>query len=298
MKLRVMSTYKMWFTISAVVILIGLISLFTRGLNYGIDFSSGTLFWLEFPEQVTADQVRAAVEGPATPLNLQKLMIQKAGGNLITLRTRALSPEDQQKVLAVLSEKFPGVQSRGVDLVDPRIGKELTTNAIISVALASIGILAYIALRFEYRFGVAGVVALIHDVLVTLGLFSLLRQEVNSPFVAALLTVVGYSINDTIVVFDRIRENLRNRPNDSTAAIVDDSINQTLTRSINTSLTTLLAVLALFIFGSSTIRDFTLALVIGITVGTYSSIFIASPIWAIWREWDRNRHRKLAAKAR
>ena len=162
------------------------------------------------------------------------------------------------------------------------IGQELIRKAILAVVISSIGILAYITLRFEYRFATVAVVCLLHDVLVVLGLFALLGREVNSPFVAAILTVVGYSINDTIVIFDRIRENLRFRKKESYEEIVENSLRQSLSRTINTSITTFVVVLMLVLFGGRAIQDFALALLIGIICGTYSSLLVASSLWLAW----------------
>jgi preprotein translocase subunit SecF len=159
-----------------------------------------------------------------------------------------------------------------------------------------VGIVLYVTLRFEYKFALTGIAALVHDVLVMVGMYSLLGYEANSSFVAALLTIVGYSINDTIVVFDRIRENLKTRRRESLADVVNASINQTMARSINTSLTTLLAVFAVFIFGGRTIRDFTVALMIGITAGTYSSVFVASPLWYLWKMREAHTEAQPAAR--
>ncbi|MDI3281603.1 MAG: protein translocase subunit SecF, partial [Bacillota bacterium] len=175
------------------------------------------------------------------------------------------------------------------DTVGPVIGKELYTNAIMAVALASLLILVYVSFRFEFKFGVAAIIALLHDVFLTLGLTALIGYQVNTPFVAAILTVVGYSINDTIVIFDRIRENFRLRRKESYAELVDKSINQTLARSINTVGTTLVSIIALFFLGGVTLREFTLPLIIGITSGAYSSIFVAPPIWVIWKEAEQKK---------
>lgn len=169
----------------------------------------------------------------------------------------------------------------GIDLVDARIGSELTKNALYSVILACLGILIYIGFRFQFSFAVAGVLALVHDVIITLGVFAISRQQVNSAFIAAMLTIVGYSINNTIIIFDRIRENLKRGKIKDDAEIVDISISETLTRTMNTSITTFIVVLMLFIFGASSIRDFTLAMLTGIIVGTYSSLLIAGPLWYV-----------------
>jgi len=181
---------------------------------------------------------------------------------------------------------------RRVEEVSGVIGKELTQKAILALVVANAAQVIYITLRFEFKFAVAAVVALIHDVLITVGMFSILGIEVNSPFVAAILTIIGYSINYTIVVYDCIRENLKARKKEDLKTLVNRSIAEARMRSIKTSLTTLRAVVAILVFGGQTIREFSLALAIGITTGTYSSIFIASPLWVLWK------NKEEAARAR
>jgi preprotein translocase subunit SecF len=174
--------------------------------------------------------------------------------------------------------------------VGPVIGRELTSNAFWAVVVASILMLIYITVRFEFKFGVAAIIALLHDVFMIMGIFALTGKQVDSPFVAAILTIIGYSINDTIVIFDRIRENLKfHKRGESYADLVDMSINQTLARSINTVGTTLVSIIALYFFGGGSIKTFTFALLFGIISGCYSSIFIASPIWVAWKEWEERR---------
>lgn len=288
-------TRRMWYMVSLAVILVGAVTLALPnfGLQLGIDFVGGSLLEARFERtDVTTTQVRDAL----TPLGFGESIIQKASDDpqRFLIRTKAFDEAQRAAVEDALREsvgEFEVIRFEGIAGV---IGAELTRKAFLAVGIASALILLYITVRFEFRFGVAAIIALLHDVAVTVGLFSLLRREVNSSFVAAILTVVGYSINDTIVVFDRIRENLRAKaygPGDF-GPLVNRSIAETLRRSINTSLTTLLAIGAVFIFGGRTTRDFALALIIGVTAGTYSSIFIASPIWATWRE------RAFAAHAR
>ena len=200
-----------------------------------------------------------------------------------------ISAVAQNSMMSLLNEKVGAVTELSTDQVDPLVGRELVRKAVIALALASVGILVYVSLRFEPRFAAAGVAALIHDVLVVLSLFSILQVEINSPFIAAILTVVGYSINATIVIFDRIRENLARIKGEGIPQLANTSINQTLIRCLYTSLTTLFAALSLHIFGAASIRDLTLAFLVGIIAGTYSSICIAGSIWVDWKEWDRRR---------
>lgn len=284
---------RIWFAVSVAAILAGMVTLALPGfgLQLGIDFVGGSLLEARFERtDVTTSEVREAL----APLGLGEPIIQKASDDpqRFLVRTKAFDETQRSAVEDTLRDKigeFELIQFEGIAGV---IGAELTRKAFLAVAVAAALMLLYITVRFEFRFGVAAVIALLHDVALTVGIFSLLRREVNSSFVAAILTVVGYSINDTIVVFDRIRENLRAKahgPGDF-GPLVNRSISETLRRTINTSVTTLLAIGAVYVFGGRTTRDFALALIIGVTTGTYSSVFIATPIWAMWRERSEAAH--------
>ncbi|MDI6869975.1 MAG: protein translocase subunit SecF [Bacillota bacterium] len=292
-KLNVIGQRNWWFTLSGALLLAGLIALGTRGLNLGIDFKGGTILQRTFTQKVTVAQVRQALNrASASGLKLGESQIQSAAGNTVIIRTRDLSPEEERQVDAALQEAVGQIDltKNQTDTVRPVIGRELTQNAFWAVVVASILMLLYITLRFEFKFGVAAIVALLHDVFMIMGLFALTGKQVDSPFVAAILTIIGYSINDTIVIFDRIRENLRfHRKVESYAQLVNDSINQTLARSINTVGTTLVSIIALYFFGGESIKTFTFALLFGILSGCYSSIFIASPLWVVWKEWEERR---------
>ncbi|MDP2873648.1 MAG: protein translocase subunit SecF [Bacillota bacterium] len=291
---------RLWYAVSIAVIVLGAISLAlpSYGLRLGIDFTGGTLLETRFERtDVTTAEVRQVLG----PLGLGEPIIQQAVDDpaRFIIRTAAYAEEDRQAVQNALTAGIGPHQVQRFEGIAAVVGRELTQRAVLAVAVASALMLLYITVRFEFRFGVAAIVALLHDVAVTVSAFSLLRREVSVTFVAALLTVVGYSINDSIVIFDRIRENLRARahgPGDY-GPLVNRSLNETLTRSINTSATTLLAILAVFLFGGRTIRDFALALMIGMVAGTYSSIFIASPIWATWRESAARAARRAAPAA-
>ena len=286
-----------------------LVAIFTLGLNKGIDFTGGTV--IRYPltgeeyNKISSDQVKnLLISGSLAELRLKPGAPQPYTQRDITsgkdiygviIKMRALKGFAEQKaVLDVLNGHFGKTVVRDrlqINMVDPAIGREVVKNAFLAVLIASVLIMAYIAFRFELKSGVAGVVALLHDALFILGVFAVLRKEISSSIIAAVLTIIGYSINDTIVVFDRIRENMRNRRKDQTFdALVNESILQTMRRSLNTSATTVMAVLVLYLVGSESIKEFCLALVVGITSGTYSSIFIASPVWAIWRNWEERRH--------
>ncbi len=286
---------------SAVVVLASLLILLTQGLNLGIDFRGGTLLERGIPGEVSVQQVRDVLSSPELAeydlagSSVQPLEESTPGQSVMLIRTPAL--DDSDGIAAIdeaLSSTFGEVEVRRSELVGPVIGQELVRQALWALALAGLGIVAYVSIRFEYRFGVAALIAVLHDVLITLGVLSLLGSEINTPFVAAILTVVGYSINDTIVIFDRIRENLSYRRRESLGELVNTSIRQTIIRSINTSSTTLLVLLSLYFLGGSTIKDFSLTLLIGVAVGTYSSIFLASPIWYLWRQGGERRVGKTA----
>jgi preprotein translocase subunit SecF len=270
---------RLWFALSAGVILVGLLALLLQGLNLGIDFQGGTLLQLQFDKSISIDAIRDVL----AIHNLEKSYIQESDKGTFIIRTRDLSDETRRNVLAALEDKIGSYQILRTERVGGVISAELRNNAYIALTISALLMLVYIALRFEFKFAVAGILALIHDVLVTVGLFALFRVEIDSTFVAAILTIVGYSINATIVIFDRIRENLKQSRKESLADLVNRSISETLTRSINTSATTLFAVVALLLFGGETTKVFALALLIGLISGTYSSIFLASPLWYLWR---------------
>jgi len=260
-----------------------------NGLNLGIDFRGGTLLERGLPGVVTADEVREALADPSlAELDLGRSVIQPleesgARETVMLIRTPALEgTEGVEAIDAVLEARFGGVSVRRTEMVGPVIGRELVGRALLALALAAVGMLVYVSLRFEYRFALAAVVALVHDVFLVLAVVSLAGIEVTSAFVAAMLTLVGYSINATIVVFDRVRENLSLRKG-SLDEIVNLSVRQSLARCINTSLTTLFVVGSLYFFGGSTIKDLTLTLLVGIVAGTYSSIFFASSMWLVLR---------------
>jgi len=279
-----MGTRKIWFGASLAMIAVSLISLAVIGLNLGIDFTGGMLLDLDFEQPVTPGSVRAALQ----PFGLGGAMVQMAGEDprSVLLRTPPIDEPTRVRMFAGLREDLGEFRTVSVDAVSPIIGRELLDASLLALAVAAIGMIAYIALRFEWRFGITGVLALLHDVAIVLGVSSLLRLDVSAPFVAAVLTVVGYSINATIVVYDRVRENLKDRRKEGLPGVVNRSIQQSLTRCLNTSGTTLAALGAIYLFGGATTQDFALALIIGIAVGTYSSIFLSAPLWCSWRERD------------
>ena len=265
---------KVFYIISLLIIIPGLVSLVVNGLNLGIDFTGGSIVQVQMESSVQSAQVRSALK----EIGMDRADVSKSG-NQFLIRTTELDQEQTRQLLDALESKFKNVEFLSAESVGASIGKELTNKAILAVIIAALAMLIYISLRFEWTFGVAAIVSEIHDVLFVLGLFSLFQWEINTPFIAALLTIVGYSINDTIVIFDRIRENLRMKRKEDYASLINRSIAQTLNRSINTVLTSLFALIALLVFGGGNIRYFILAMIIGFIIGAYSSIFVASPVW-------------------
>ena len=275
--------------ISGLAILGGLAAYFPLGgLNYGIDFRGGTLVQIQFPAPPDLSQIRATLASS----DAGSFSLQSFGGeeNHEILVTVAGSDENQsltthglaQRIGDTLSEAFPGLTVRRVESVGPKVGRELKIAAFQAVVFAILAILAYVWIRFQWRYSIAAVVALLHDVFIVLAAFLLTQKEITLPVVAAVLTVAGYSINDTIVILDRIRDNVRKFQKKPLFDILNESLNQTLSRTLLTSGTTLLVVLSIYFFGGEIINDFAFALLIGVLVGTYSSIFVASPlVWGL-----------------
>jgi preprotein translocase subunit SecF len=283
MKLQIINNRKKFYLLSAIILIIGIGSLFVRGLNLGIDFTSGTILEIDLKQDVPTGDVRAIVN----EMDLtQEPVVRKLGeSTIVQIKTETLSDDHRQSLLTKLRETYPESTLEKADLVDPIFGKELARQAFFALLIANFLMVIYITWRFEFKFAIAAILALLHDVIVVLTVFSIAQIELNSSFVAAILLIVGYSINDTIVIFDRIRENLKRRKRgEPIGETVNHSLQQTMRRSINTSITTLLAVGSLLFLGGATLRPFALALFVGIISGTYSSIFFASPIWVDWKK--------------
>ena len=280
-----MAKKTMAIVLSSAVILVGIISMITHGgLKYGIDFDGGTLVQLKFKTPPAIEDLRDGLK----TIGLGDSTIQEFGSkNHILIRVEKSEEKLEEigtKVKNSLIGKFQAgdILVERVEMVGPKVGKDLREKAILSIIYAIIGIVIYISWRFELQYAIAAIIALVHDVLVTMGAFSLVDKEFTLVIVAAFLTIIGYSLNDTIVVFDRIRENMRRKGKTSFADVINMSINQTLSRTILTSGTTLLVVVALFFRGGEIIHDFSFALIVGVVVGTYSSIFIASVFLVYW----------------
>ncbi len=266
-----------WFALSALLLIPSIISLIVQGLNLGIDFTGGTMLDIKFDHQITQAQITDSLD--SVDLSGQVQLSQEDTEALI--RTEALEPEKRDDLLAAIRENAGEFDSENLkeDLVGPAIGAELKSNAIKALIVASILILAYVSLRFRLIYAAGGIIALVHDVIITLGIFSIFQWQVEASFIAAILTVFGYSINDTVVIYDRMRENeKRLKKRDSFEDMVDKSVWQSMERSVKTSLTVLIALFAIFILGGASTKVFALAMIIGVISGTYSSIFIASQI--------------------
>ena len=286
--------------ISLGAILASIILFSTLGLNYGIDFRGGTMFMVSSSENIRVSDVRNTLSRS----NLGDVSISQATNPLETLSAGTLTSTDnifiikvektegqniETKVKALLLNKVPDIKFLQIESVGSKVSSELVRNGMLAVLFAVISVLVYIWLRFEWQFALGAVFALIHDVILTIGVFSILRYEFNLSIIAALLTIIGYSLNDTVVVFDRVRENLRNFKSLPLLKVLNMSINNTLSRTIMTSVTTLLALFALYFLGGDVIRGFTFAMIWGVLVGTYSSIFVAAKILLILdvkRNWD------------
>ena len=264
--------------VSAVVVVVSLGLLLFRGLNLGIDFTGGNVIQVEFDRRPDVADVREVV----STVVAKGAMIQNFGEKGVIIRTNEDTEASREQVVRVLREKYADMRVIGFEKVGPVVGKELRNQAIVGITIALIAILIYITVRFRFRFAVVSVVPLVHDVVVALGFFSLTQMEISSSFIAALLTIVGYSLNNTIIILDRVRENWRDLPRSGIVELVNDSVNQTLSRTVNTTLTTLFPVIALCVWGGPVLAAFSYAMLVGVLAGTYSSIFVASGALVEW----------------
>lgn len=290
---------KLAMIISGIVILLGLASLVIHGgPNYGIDFVGGTLVQVKFAESTDAAKIKDSLSS----LDLGSVVVQHFGDDANEFLVRVQESNKDKNLSKLISGSLEAsygegkVDIRRVEMVGPQVGKDLRQKGLLSILYAMIGILIYVSWRFELRFAVGAIIALLHDVLITLGVFSLSGREIDLPIIAAFLAIIGYSLNDTIIVYDRIRENYGKHQKKGFKAVVNSSINETLSRTILTSGTTLLVVVALFIFGGGVIHNFAFALLVGILVGTYSSIFVASPVLIFWDDYRSGGQKKVAAE--
>jgi preprotein translocase subunit SecF len=262
---------------SGILLVISITSLITRGLNFGIDFTGGTLIEVGYPQAVELEPIRATL----ADTGFDGAQVQHFGSSrdvLVRIAPQADKESAQlsDEVIAGLRQQDAGVKMRRIEFVGPQVGEELTEQGALAMIYALIGILIYIMVRFQWRFAPGAVIALVHDVLIIIGVFAVFQFDFDLTVLAALLAVIGYSLNDTIVVFDRIRENFRKMRKGTAVDIVNTSLNQTISRTLMTSITTLLVLASLFVFGGEVIHSFSLALILGVVVGTYSSIYVAS----------------------
>lgn len=289
--LKIVEKSKIWLSISLVVIIIGLGFMVTKGLNFGIDFKGGTKVVVDFGKEFNKEEADAIVKkyAPDAVTNtVEKTQYEIKSKDLPTEKVAELFTE--LKTTYTLEDKALLTD----DLIGASIGKELTKNSLIALSVACIAMLIYIAIRFEMNYGIAALIALLHDVLITLSVFAIFDIPVNTPFIAAILTIIGYSINDTIVIFDRVRENSKKMRSATPEVVANTSLTQTMGRSINTTLTTLFVIAAINVF-VPTVREFSFPLLIGIAVGAYSSLFVAAPVWVVLKK--RTKKRKIVKTA-
>lgn len=284
---------KIWYLVSALMLAAGIFGLVVFKLKLGIDYTGGTIIVY----QGNQSNLLSVVEESVKSQNVENLQIKKTGDNEVTVKMPPIDNQTHAKITESIKSKASDTTEIKYDVIGPTIGKDLTNKSILAVIFASIGIILYIAYSFRkvpkplssWKFGVLAVVALIHDLIITAGIVAIIGHfyswmEVDSLFITALLTIMGFSVHDTIVVYDRLRENYIKNPHQDIEITTEESVNQTLARSINTSLTTIIVLLALALFGGAPIRHFVITLMIGITVGTYSSIFVASPLVVSWHK--------------
>lgn len=296
----IMARKKLYFTFSGLLVAVGAAALIIFGLNLGVDFTGGTLMELSFEKDIDKGKLEQVIE--KKDINVSSIAPTDADTYLI--RTKPLKDNQRKEILETTKKEFDGVTEVSHETIGPTIGAELLQKAIISLGVASVAIVLYIAWAFRsvpkpassWRFGISAIIALLHDSFIVLGVFAILGQflavELDAFFVTALLTIIGFSVHDTIVVFDRVRENLKNKVGISFADTVNHSIMGTLARSLNTSITVVFVLLAVLLLGGASLRWFTVALLIGIIAGTYSSIFTASPLLVMWQEWSDKRPKK------
>lgn len=266
---------KFAYALSCIIIIAGIVSLFVQGLNFGIDFTGGTVFQVQYEDNKEISDLRDELG----TMGYDGAQIQQMDNGAFQIKTEFMDQTAQDEFEQQLKDASGSFEVLSTNAVGPSIGQEILLSGILALIVAVVLMVVYITIRFQWRFALAGNIALFHDILVTVSIFSIFQLEVDSNFVAAILTIFGYSINDTIVVFDRIRERLGSVKRDNLAMTVNNAIQSILRRSLFTSLTTLIPILCVFFFGGETTKVFVLALIIGIVSGTYSSIFVASPLW-------------------
>lgn len=292
---KVVENRKIYFLISAVLILAGIVMYFVNGgFVQDVDFVGGMTMYVEMGKEVNLDEVAQLVQDATPPI--ANPTVQQSDGTQIVIKTTPIDTEVREKVQTAIIEKYEldGSAILSVDNVDATIGSELRTQALFAAIVAALLMLVYITIRFTFKTGIAAVVALIHDVLIMLAVYAAFKIPVNSSFIAAILTIIGYSINNTIVVFDRIRENVKKNKKTPFNEIINTSLKQTLGRSINTTITTLLTVVMIYALGVNSIREFAFPIIVGLLAGAYSSLFIAGSVWYMLDELHKKiKNRKL-----
>lgn len=280
---KVIEHRKKYIIISLIFVVLSLGMIFFKGLNYGIDFSGGNLFQMQYKEKtVTLNEINEnlnELKESIPQINENSRKVQIAQDGTVIIRVQEVNENEKGEILNNL-EKLGSYDLEKDDKVGASVGEDLKKSAIYSLVIGSFLIVLYITFRFEFSFAIAGIITLLHDIIIAIGYIAFVGYEVDTPFIAAILTILGYSINDTIVIFDRIRENLRRKKDDSWTLekCLDDSVNQVMVRSINTSLTTLLSIVAILVFGGASLKTFIVTMFVGMIAGSYSSIFLATPI--------------------
>ncbi len=288
MNFDIVAHRKWWFTLSSVLVVASIISIFVNGFNFGIDYTGGTILDMQFKQPVTVAQVRSVVDG--ANMDLSNSVIQLSGvtdqesSQDVMIRMRNLTSEESKAVADQLNDKLGGAEVKRTESVGAVIGSEVTKNAVMNLAVAFIVLAAYISFRFEYKIAASAIVSILHDLIMVLGVFSFFHLEIDASFLAAILTVVGYSMNEAVVIFDRVRENTRtHRRTDTYEKLAHDSISQSIHRSIYTLTTVLFACGALHFFGGESTKNFSLVMLIGFISGAYSSICVDTSIWVVWK---------------
>ena len=288
MRFNIVKHRKWWFTLSSVLVAASLISIFMYGFNFGIDYTGGTILDLRFSRPVTVAEVRDVVD--SSQMNLESSVIQLSGvtdqesSQDVMIRMRNLSSDESGALAAALNQKLGGAEVKRTESVGAVIGAEVTKNAVMSLAVAFLALAAYISFRFEYKIAISALVSILHDLIMVLGVFSFFQLEIDSSFLAAVLTVVGYSMNEAVVIFDRVRENTRtHRRTDTYEQLAADSIAQSIHCSLYTLTTVLLACGSLHFFGGESTKNFSLVMLIGFISGAYSSICVDTSLWVVWK---------------
>lgn len=299
MRFDVIRHHRWWFTVSSILVIISIISMFVRGFNLGIDYTGGTIVELQFTQNVQVSQVRDDLK----QFNLENSVIQLSGsssateGNDVIIRTRNLEAAESKAMIDSLTKNVGPNDVKRVESIGAVIGSEVTQHALTNLAIAFLALAAYISFRFEYRVALSSLAAIFHDLIMVLGVFSFFQLEIDASFLAAILTVIGYSMNESVVIFDRIRENTHtHKRTDTFADLANASIAQSIHRSCYTLTTVLFACLSLYLFGGDTTKNFALCMIVGFVSGAYSSICVATSLWSIWKSHNRKDARNQVTK--